>query len=113
MQLTNGKTYKQFYNDSKFWNPQAWHEGALLLVNGRDWGDKSIDKIPDDAIVRIAGGIVCCEDLDWELAGLSMDALFAAWLGDDDNKTLLVKAPVDKLDELKQYLLSIGGYLEG
>ena len=111
MQLTNGKTYKQFYNDSKFWNSQAWHEGELLLVNGRDWGDKSIDKIPDDAIVRITGGIVCCEDLDWELAGLSMDALFAVWRGDDEGKTLLVKVPQARLAELAEYIKSIGGSL--
>lgn len=111
MELTNGKTYKEFYNDARFWHSQAWHEGELLLVNGRDWGDKSVDAIPDDAVVSINGGVVQCENYDWHGCDMTMDALFAVWRGDDSNKTLLVKVPLAQYEAFCQYLQIIGGHV--
>lgn len=109
MQLTNGKTYKQFYSDQDFWIPEAWHEGELLLVDGQDWGDRDIESIPDDAIVSISGGIVSCEDPGWGKEGLSMDELFRVWRNDDTHKSVLVNIPRDRLEAFEAYVKSIGG----
>lgn len=109
MQLTNGKEFKTFYTDTDFWHPEAWHECELILVNDRDWRDRSITEIPDDAVVSISGGVVQCEDYDWHGCDMTLDALFAVWRGDDSNKTVLVKVPHAQYEAFCKYMQIIGG----
>ena len=56
---TTGRELKAFYADKSVWQPQYYHEGEMLIIDGvaRHENDRPrIDEIMDSSIVEVSGG---------------------------------------------------------
>mgnify|MGYP006998740667 FL=1 len=106
---TNGAEFKRFYNDAAFWPEGAWHEDEDIEVNGSPLSeDSGIEEVPDDAVVKIAGGAVIglpgCEN-----GGPSFEGYFKKWRRVQNTASFVVECDKANLDALKVAIRAAGG----
>lgn len=93
---TTGAEIKRFYLDDAFWTEGVWHKDEEIEVNGSPLSeDLGIVDLPDDAIVKIAGGAVIglpgCEN-----DGPSFESFFKKWLRTQNTTAFVVECDKDK-----------------
>lgn len=109
---TSGAEFKRYYNDEAAWPEGAFHEDALIHVNGVSMGDDGIyvDAIDDNAEVVFESGIVMglANDADMEMADH-----FAQWKRAQIFTSVIVDIEPEKLAQLEAAVLAMGGTLRG
>ena len=55
---TLGSEFKRYYNDPAAWPEGAWYDDAEITVDGEDATEMEPEQFPDDAKVRLRGGVV-------------------------------------------------------
>lgn len=103
---TTGAEFKRFYSDKEFWpNDQGdtFHEDEILTVNGAT----QFDFIPDDAEVKIEGGIVFGPR--WRGDEPSFESYFKLWRKKQNTTFFLTECDVSKFDAVKAAVKAAGG----
>lgn len=107
---TTGAEFKRFYNDDVYWPPAdgIWHEDEILTVNGVVQEDGvDTDAIPDEAEVKIEGGIVFGRD--WDGNEPSFEAYFKRWRKKQNTASFLVECDLSILEAVKAAVKAAGG----
>lgn len=103
---TTGAEFKRFYNDSAFWPGESWHEDECVTVNGEDWSDDhDYNVIPDDATVRVEGGVV----LGLGGSEPSLEGHFKRWRKQHSVASFLVECDGARVEEVKAAIRAAGG----
>lgn len=102
---TNGAEFKRFYNDDSTWPDGAWFEDEQLLVNGNFW-ELDTDAIPDEATVKLSGGVVLGLP---DFSEPSVESYFRQWKKRQTLTTILVECDLSKLEEVKTAIKTAGG----
>jgi hypothetical protein len=108
MVKTNGAEFRRYYADPAFWPDGAYHDDAIVCVNGVEEVDFDADAIPDAAVVSIEGGGVfgfAANDGDPP----SMEAHFKRWRKTQTTAVFTVECPKDKFDAVKAAIKAAGG----
>jgi hypothetical protein len=103
---TSGSQWKRFYADQDEWPSGMYHEDEDFLVDGEEIGDRSLDDVPDGAIIVLDGGIVWNEDN--EDVG-TLEEKFQKWLRRSDVSTLVVEVEKGKEKALRAAIKKAGG----
>ena len=109
---TTGAEIKRFYADPGYWpedDGNTYHEDEYIEVNGAPLGDNdSINEIPDDAAVKIDGGIVFSDQWGHEKAP-SFETYFKRWKKEQNTASIVVECDKSKLDALIEAIKAAGG----
>ena len=104
-------TFKRFYSDDKYWpqdNGNTWHDDETLTVNGVVLEDGfDTDAIPDDAEIKIEGGIVFGPQ--WDGNEPSFEAYFKRWRKQQNTTSFLVECDLAQLEVVKAAVKAAGG----
>lgn len=108
---TTGAEFKRFYNDGAFWpkyDGNTWHEDEILTVNGvvQEEGVDT-DALPDEAEVKIEGGIVFGPE--WDGNEPSFEAYFKRWRKKQNTASFLVECDLSQLEAVKAAVKTAGG----
>lgn len=103
----NGAEFKRFYNDPQYWPEGAWHEDAMVVVDGAEAGAEfDLDAIADTAKVAIHAGVVFMPERD---DPVSLETQFKRWRKEQSIRTLMVDVDVGKLDAVMAAIKAAGG----
>lgn len=102
---TNGAEFKRFYGDEQFWPEKAWHEDAVIEVDGKK-EDLDLFAIPDTATVKIVEGVVF---MDQGQEPITLETFFKRWRKQQNTRTLMVEVDASKLDALVAAIKAAGG----
>ncbi len=106
---TTGSELKRFYFDDAYWPDGTWHEDEEIEVDGSPLSeDLGIEDLPDDAVVKIAGGAViglpdCGDD------GPSFEGYFKKWRRVQNTVSFVVECDKKDVDVLKTSIRAFGG----
>ncbi|ASD50491.1 hypothetical protein FDI24_gp210 [Acidovorax phage ACP17] len=105
---TTGAEFKQFYNDEKVWEGDAWHEDVVLRVDGKyvDEGE-DLNDLPDNASVVIEGG--CMLDGPYKDKDVSMETVFKRWRKQLTAQTVVVEVDNAYLEAVVAAIKAAGG----
>ena len=110
---TTGVEFKRFYADAEYWpegEDYVWHDEALILVNGAEMeSEEGVDAIPDDAVVRIEGGLVFGPK--WAGNEPTLETYFRRWRKQQSTVSFLVACDVSKRAAIEAAILAAGGRL--
>lgn len=106
---TTGAELKRFYFDNAYWPEGAWHEDEEIEVDGSPLSeDLGIEDLPDDAVVKIAGGAVIglpgCEN-----GGPSFESYFKRWRKSQNTVSIVVECAKDKEAAIRAAIRAAGG----
>lgn len=108
---TTGAEFKQFYEDERFWpqdDGKTWHDDEVITVNGVVLSDGvDTDRMPDDALVTVEGGMVFSPQ--WDGNEPSLEAYFKRWRKLQTTRTVLVECDAANLDAVKAAVKAAGG----
>lgn len=106
---TTGAELKRFYFDDAYWPDGTWHEDEEIEVDGSPLSeDLGIENLPDDAVVKIAGGYVVGL-LGYENEGPSFENYFKKWRKAQNTVLFVVECNKKDVDVLKTTIRSFGG----
>lgn len=106
---TTGAELKRFYFDDAYWPDGTWHEDEEIEVNGSPLSeDSGIEAVPDDAVVKIAGGAViglpgCGNE------GPSFEGYFKKWRKAQNTVSFVVECAKDNEEVVRAAILAAGG----
>ncbi len=103
---TTGIEFKQFYGDNSIWPDDAYHEDAVIMVDGVDAGDSDLYGMPDTVAVTIESGWVFLPDQNDAIA---LETYFKRWRKRQALRTLIVEVDAAKLDALIAAVKAAGG----
>ena len=103
---TYGAEYKAFIDDDEYWRNVEYVDDDLVSVNGKKWDGDSYLDIPDDAEVRVEGGILY--GAEGPLRS-SYSSFFGKWKTKSAASFFIVRIPMSKEAELTAFIASIGG----
>lgn len=105
---TTGAEFKRFYSDPTAWPDKAWHEDEEVIVDGANCSDDhDYTTIPDDAVVKVSGGVVY--GLNDGKEEPSLEAHFKRWRRLQSEETFVVICDKDKLDAVQAAVKAAGG----
>lgn len=109
---TTGAEIKRFYFDEAFWPEGVWHEDEDIEVNGSPLSeDSGIEEVPDDAVVKIAGGAVIglpgCEN-----GGPSFEGYFKKWRRVQNTVSFVVECAKDNEEAVRAAIRAAGGRIK-
>lgn len=107
---TTGAEYKRFYNDDEAWPADTWYEDESMEVNGENWDDREVVEIPDDAIVKLSGGIVLGHPGGTEP---TLETHFRRWKKLQTTATFVVECDLAKVENVKAAIKAAGGKVKG
>lgn len=96
---TNGKTFKQYYDDKEFWPDETYHDDTVIIVDGEEGGDTDYAKIADTATVEIVDGVIFMrgkqdDDIDF-------CKHFRRWMKKQTQISIVFDIPKDKEDAVR------------
>lgn len=105
---TNGADFKRFYADPAFWPEDAYHDEAVVLVNGDDYSeaDKDLSAVADTDVIRIEGGYVVLPD---DKSSTTLESYFRKWQRLQSMRTVLVEVNASKFDAVVAAVRAAGG----
>lgn len=108
-----GAEFKAFLSDKTFWRESnkhdeyTYHDDEVLIVNDVETGlEFDPMKMVDSDRVTIEGGIVYNPTQGPDMP--SLEAYFKRWRKAQTTRYLVVEAPIDKLDEIREALKALG-----
>ncbi len=115
----SGRDFKAFYNDQEVWSGDGAYLDEMqlfvdeVLYNGQhaggDYVDGDVEKIPDEAKVRLDyGSFFKTGDSD----PADLVSVVRRWLKKRDSVTLIVSAPQAKLEAIRAAIKAAGGSIE-
>lgn len=103
-----GAEWNRFYNDKEWWPENTFHDDAYITINGMDEAeDDDLSKIPDDASVSVTGGAVYHGEYSEDAK--SLESYFKAWRKKQSTVTMIVEAPREKEDAVREAIKAAGG----
>lgn len=113
MPRTNGITFKTFISDGKFWEPDNLYiKDPVIYVNGARFPDgRSFLEIPDQASVRIAGGVIMSRDAisSSPMEFKSLGYAFRRWHSERNTVYIVVRSKRHNADSIINAVKSAGG----
>lgn len=103
---TNGIEFKKFYDDKSVWPEGAYHDEAVIMVDGEDATDTDLSLVPDSARVVIESGWVFVPDQD---DAIPLETYFKRWRKSQTLRSLVVEVDVAKLDAVIAAIKAAGG----
>lgn len=105
---TTGKTWKDFYNDTKYWPEDAYHEEQVCTVNGVEVSEEfSLESVADTDQLHFAeqGGVVYLPDG----TNHTLQGYFRKWSREQDKVSFVVTCDREHAKELKTFILKNKG----
>lgn len=98
---TIGLEFKQYYADKSAWPKDAYHDDAVIIVDGVDADEEDLDleKVADTAIITITGGGVYGLKAD-SSAAISMETHFRKWKKAQSFTTMVIQVPNEQVLEV-------------
>lgn len=108
MVRTNGKEFKAFYNDRRFWPEGTYYEDESIFIDGVECdGDYNYYLIPDDVSVVIRGGVVFRYDDRNDAEEL--ESYFKRWRKKVKERYIVIAIDHEKVDRVKKVVTKLGG----
>lgn len=102
---TTGAELMRFYNDDTFWPKDAYHEDAIITVNGVEQPD-GVGEVKDTDEITIAGGYVM--DLNDGKREPSLESFFKRWKKQQSIGTFLVECELENIEAVKAAVRAAG-----
>lgn len=104
---TNGAEFKRYYSDPIAWPDGAWHDGAVITVDGKDDEEHGIDltAVVDGAAISIEGGEIC----DHPAGDISMETHFKRWRKAQATEAVVIEFDKSKRGEVVAAVKAAGG----
>ncbi len=107
MVKTNGKEFKAFYNDKRFWPEGTYHEGESISIDGVECDSDNYYIMPDDVSVVIRGGVVF--RYDGRNDAEELESYFKRWRKKSKKRYIVIAIDHEKVDKVKKVVAKLGG----
>lgn len=111
---TTGAEFKRFYGDNEWWPEGVYHDDELILVNGEAIEDlDALERIPDEAEVRIESGSVMREPREGRVMGeevMGLDTYFHRWRRAQSKRVVVLEVPIEDVERLKAMVKAERGW---
>jgi hypothetical protein len=103
-----GAEWNAFYADPDAIKEGMWHEEEEIFVNGEPLEeDEDLSTLPDEAIVKVVGGVVY--DQDYGSCGVPLKSCIRKWRGRQKTVWFACSAPKELAESVKAAITAAGG----
>lgn len=102
---TTAAEFTAFLRDDWWWPEESYIDGESILFNGEKIDYDKISELPPESVIKIDGEIRGSDNREL----CSLGTHLKRWRASKKFKFIVVKAPFDKLEDIKSFVESAGG----